>query len=257
MSATTPLPDASSSQATLRARPHGVFVTGTDTGVGKTRVSTALAWLLASRGVDVRVRKPVESGCPEGPDGALLPQDASVLRLAAGGRETLDTVCAVRLRAPLSPERAARLEGVVLSVDALAATCLRGVPGDGTLLVEGAGGFLSPVAEHALNADLASRLGLPVVLVAADRLGTINHTLLTVEAVRARGLTVAAVVLSQPHPCDEDGMDNAADLSRWLGMPVHRLPHGAATGNHAWPLDARFLGALADTLGDAARAGAP
>jgi dethiobiotin synthetase len=237
--------------------PRGVFVTGTDTGVGKTRVSTALAWLLASRGIDVRVRKPVESGCPEGPDGALLPQDASALRQAAGSRESLDSICANRLRAPLSPERAARLEGVALAVDALAAACLRGVPADGMLLVEGAGGFLSPVAEQALNADLATRLGLPVVLVAADRLGTINHTLLTVEAVRARGLTVAAVVLSQPDPCDEDGMDNTADLSRWLDMPVHRLPHGSATGERAWPLDARFLGALADALGDAARANAP
>lgn len=247
VSATLPAMAPGPAQAAGSAS-RGFFVTGTDTGVGKTRVSTALAWLLASRGVDVRVRKPVESGCPDDADGVPVPQDATALRLAAGGRESLDAVCGVRLRAPLSPERAARLEGVPLPLHGLAVACQRGVPADALLLVEGAGGFLSPVAEGALNADLASRLALPVVVVAADRLGTINHTLLTIEAVMARGLVVAAVVLSQPQAGDDAGMDNAADLAQWLGRPVHRLPHEPATGEAAWALDARRLAALADEL---------
>lgn len=225
---------------------RGLFITGADTGVGKTRVATALAHALAARGVDLRVRKPVESGAPRGPDGPL-PQDAFALRLAAGGREPLDRVCAHALRAPLSPERAAALEGLDLTLDALIAAVRRDV-GDGVVLVEGAGGFHSPIARGALNADLARALGLPVLVVAADRLGTINHTLLTVEAVQARGLDVAAVVLSRPAPTADADMDNAGELSRWLGRPVLRLPHGAGSGPEAWRREAACLAPLADAL---------
>lgn len=221
----------------------GFFITGTDTGVGKTRVSTALAHLCATRGIDVRVRKPVESGCPDGP-GGRLPQDANALRVAAGGREPIAQVCRWALRAPLSPERAAALEGIDLELAAVHAACVEGVAPDSLLLVEGAGGFYSPIARGALNADLAGGLGLPVVVVAADRLGCINHTLLTVEAVRMRGLAVAAVVLSQPAPPVDLEMDNAGELQRWLGGPVLRLPFGGAGGPDAWRREALHLAPL-------------
>jgi dethiobiotin synthetase len=88
------------------------------------------------------------------------------------------------------------------------------------LLVEGAGGFYSPLAAGVLNADLAVALSLPVLLVTADRLGTIGHTLLAVEAIKRRGLTLAGVVLNQVAPAVDPQMDNAAELSRWLGEPV-------------------------------------
>lgn len=222
------------------------FIAGTDTGVGKTRVGTALVHGLVARGLDVRVRKPVESGCEPGPDG-LLPLDASALRQAAGAREPLDAVCRYRLRAAVSPERAAALEGVRFSVADLTAACV--APPGALLAVEGAGGFLSPVAHDGLNADLAAALGLPVVLVAADRLGAINHVLLTLEAIARRGLTVAGLVLSAPAPVDAAApMDNAADLARWSGLPVHVLPHGTATGADAWRQDAGHLAALVDAL---------
>lgn len=226
---------------------RGLFITGTDTAVGKTRVSCALAHLLASRGADVRVRKPVESGCPAGAAGPLA-QDARALWQAAGAREPLDHVCRIRLRAALSPERAAALEGVDLDLGVLHRASTANLGPDSVLLVEGAGGFYSPAARGALNADLAGALGLPVLLVAADRLGTINQTLMTVEAIRLRGLAVAGVVLSQGSPVADPQMDNAGELARWLGAPVLRLPYGGPGGPWAWRSEGACLAPLADLL---------
>ncbi len=224
----------------------GYFITGTDTGVGKTRVGTALAHALAQRGHDVRVRKPVESGCID-LDGALHPQDAEALRQASATQEPLERICRYRLRTPVSPERAAALEGVDLDVDMLRDACLDGAGGD-VLLVEGAGGFYSPIAGGALNADLAVALGFPVVLVAADRLGSLNHCLLALEAMERRGLDVAALVLSRvQHDAGDAAMDNAGDLARWTGRRVHLLPFGAA-GATPWLSDAAHLEELADEL---------
>lgn len=226
--------------------PKGLFITGTDTGVGKTRVGAALAWALHQRGLRVRVRKPAESGCPEGPEG-LHPQDALTLRQAAGAIEPPEQVCRYRLRAPLSPERAARLEQVELTVQGLLGACHRGLEQGDFLLVEGAGGFYSPIAEKALNADLAQALGLPVLVVAADRLGTINHSLMAVETLRRRGLELAGLVLNQPAIAGEsESMDNAADLAEWLGCPVLRFPYARDQGASAWAREAGALSPLTD-----------
>lgn len=226
----------------------GYFITGTDTGVGKTRVATALAHALARRGLDVRVRKPVESGCIE-VGGVLHPQDADALARAAATAEPLARVCRYRLRTPVSPERAAALEGVAFDLAALRTACTDDAGGD-LRIVEGAGGFCSPIAPGALNADLAAAIGFPVVLVAADRLGTLNHCLLTLEAIERRGLRVAAIVLSraQRQVPEGDAMDNAADLARWSGRGVHVLPFGDAAGPAAWAADAIHLAPLADLL---------
>jgi dethiobiotin synthetase len=223
---------------------QGLFVTGTDTGVGKTRVATALAHALTARGVRVHARKPVESGV----DARTGPLDAQALHAAAGAHEPLDRVCPLRLRAALSPERAAQLEGIALELDDLAASVHAHVDADGFVLVEGAGGFLSPIARAALNADLARRLALPVLIVAADRLGTLNHTLLTVEAVRARGLDIAGVVLNAPAPGDTDAMDNAGELARWLGRAVLRLPYGEHAGAAPATGDVALLSPLLDAI---------
>jgi len=202
---------------------RGVFISGTDTGVGKTRVGTTLARLLTKRGLRVRVRKPVESGCvPE--NGVLQPRDALALQAAAGFIEPIERICPYRLSKPLSPERAATLEGMPLDLRQLHAACIDGVGEQDFLLVEGAGGFYSPIARGALNADLAAGLGMPVLLVVPDRLGAVNQALLTVEAVRMRGLALAGVVLNQPDFPTPSDMDNAADIERWLHIPVFRLP---------------------------------
>jgi dethiobiotin synthetase len=231
------------------ARMRGIFVTGTDTGVGKTRVATAIAHALTARGIRVHARKPVESGV----DARTGPADAQALHEAAGAHETLERVCPLRLSAPLSPERAARLEGIALELDRLVASALDGVDDDGFVLVEGAGGLLSPIARDALNADLAQALRLPVLIVAADRLGTLNHTLLTVDAVRVRGLDVAGVVLNAPTAADTEAMDNAGELTRWLGHDVLRLPHGGASRGAAWPDEGALLAPLLDRLVGVAR----
>jgi dethiobiotin synthase len=163
--------------------PARLFVTGTDTGVGKTVVS---ALLLAGRGG--RYWKPVQSGAEEDSD------SQTVAELSGRGPGCLLPE-AYRLRAPLSPHRAALLDGVRIDLARLA---LPPLPAGEPLVVEGAGGALVPLAPGLLMTDLMAALGLPVLVVARSGLGTINHTLLTVEALRARGLAVAGVVLCGP-----------------------------------------------------------
>ncbi len=201
----------------------GCFITGTDTGVGKTHIATALIRALRLQGIKIRPRKPVESGCRV-QAGQRIPEDARLLNEAAGSPEPLDLVCPYRLTAALSPERAARLENRNLSLQALVTAC-RG-DDHGFLLVEGAGGFYSPIAEGSLNADLAQALALPVILVASDRLGVINQVLLVAEAVRNRKLDLAAVFLNQvdPDPAIE-AMNNAEELRNWLReVPLFKIP---------------------------------
>ena len=208
----------------VRSIPFGLFVTGTDTDVGKTQITAALARLLNERNVIVRPRKPVESGCRLD-DADLIPADAITLQSAAKSDELLISICPYRFESALSPELAAALVGVSLTLDEVCAACRQGLTETDFLLVEGAGGFYSPLASGVLNADLAVALSLPVLLVAADRLGTIGHTLLTVEAIKRRGLTLAGVVLNQVTPSVDPQMDNAAELSRWLGEPVMVTGH--------------------------------
>ena len=195
----------------------GIFVTGTDTGVGKTYVGVRLVRSLVSLGIRVCPRKPIESGC-EWVDDRLVPMDANALIGATGAHVGLESVCRYRLRHPLSPERAARIEGVEVKLADLVSACR--VTKDEFLLVEGAGGFYSPLTFDGLNADLAQCLGLEVLLVAADRLGCINHVLLTVAAIQSRGLRLLGIVLNSLQPQADAFMDNAADLRQRLSCPV-------------------------------------
>jgi len=201
----------------------GLFITASDTGAGKTYLATKLAQALTAQGRVVAVRKPVESGCDE-VDGQLMPLDAHALRLAAGAWEPLASVCPNPLHAPLSPPRAARFMKRKLFLADILISCTKPQQAD-LLLVEGAGGFFAPIAEDALNADLAAALGLPVLLVVPDRLGAINQALLGIHAITHRGLNLAGVVLNQ---CDADrprGMDNVADLRLWTGAPIMRVDY--------------------------------
>ncbi|MEW6729255.1 MAG: dethiobiotin synthase [Pseudomonadota bacterium] len=203
----------------------GLFITATDTGSGKTFVASRLVEALTAQGCKVAVRKPAESGCPE-IDGRLVPQDAEALRRAAGGWEPLEAVCPHPLREPLSPPRAARRMKQKLFLEALAAACA--MPEDADLLVvEGAGGLFAPLAEDALNADLARALNLPVLLVVPDRLGAINQALLGIHAITHYGLKLAGVILNQVEAERPRGMDNLGDLRQWTGAPLFTLPHGA------------------------------
>lgn len=197
---------------------RGIFMTGTDTGVGKTWVGIQLITCLRALGREVMVRKPVESGWADD----IQQTDAWQLAQAAG--QAFDQrICPYHFSAALAPPRAAQLAGESVSLQQLAAACPTYWEPHQFLHVEGAGGFYSPIADDGLNADLAQRLGLPVIVVAEDRLGCINHVLLTVAAVQQRGLTLAGVILNaRTHRVN--GMDNAQDMCQYLDVPIVAFP---------------------------------
>ena len=203
---------------------RGLFVTGTDTGVGKTFVACALAYVLRGRGVRVAVAKPVETGV-EGE-----PEDACRLRAAAADPAPLTDVCLYRLRAPLAPAVAARREGVTVDVDRIVALLFRRAAEADVLLVEGAGGLLVPLADGTTFAQLAARCALPLVIVGANRLGTINHCALTARVAAGMGLDVRGFVLSQPsRETDLSAVSNAEVIAALTQLPVlASLPHCAA-----------------------------
>lgn len=175
----------------MSAGARGLFVTGTDTGVGKTLVACALVRALRARGVDAGAMKPVETGV-----GEAGPLDAIALRDAAGGVDPLEDVCPQRFALPAAPTVAAEAEGRRVDLDAIRQAFARLSARRDLLVVEGAGGLLVPAAKGATMADLAREMQLPLLVVARATLGTVNHTWLTLEAARARGLAVAGVVVS-------------------------------------------------------------
>ena len=182
----------------------GYFVTGTDTGVGKTFVTCGIAATLHARGLTVGVMKPIETGC--GPSGARRPTDAIALRDAAGSGLDLRQICPCQLEAPLAPVIVAAYRSIDRAHD--------------VTLVEGAGGLLVPIDGRYTMAELARDLGLPLLVVVDSKLGAINHTLLTLEVAAARGLRVAGYILNRAAP-DEDAATatNAELLARCTGVP--------------------------------------
>lgn len=169
----------------------GVFISGTDTGVGKTVVTSALARGLRKASIDVGVMKPVETGVPD-----TGPADALALIRAADVQDDLDLVCPLQFEMPAAPLAAARNEGREVAIEQIVGAYHELQRRHPFMLVEGAGGLLVPIDEKTTMADLAERLELPVLLVARASLGTINHTMLTLEACASRGLDVVGVVLS-------------------------------------------------------------
>jgi dethiobiotin synthetase len=198
---------------------QGLFITGTSTGVGKTYIGALLAKALSDHHLAVVPRKPVESGC-EIVDGVLFPADAQTLMQAAAYTGKLAEVCPYRFQPPISPARAARLANTSLATEQLVRACLRGSEG-GFILVEGAGGFYSPLTENGLNADLAEALQLPVLLIAENTLGALNQVLLNVEAIKARDLDLTGVVLNNMNPQQHEHMDNASDLCDRLDCAIY------------------------------------
>lgn len=169
----------------------GVFVTGTDTGVGKTVVGCALVSALRARGLDVGVMKPCETGV-----GAEGPLDALALSRAAGNPDPIDLVCPVRLALPAAPNVAAVHQGRGLDFAKLVDGFRELASRHDFMLVEGAGGLLVPIWPPACMADLAEALDLPILVVARTGLGTINHSLLTLAEIERRGLRLVGVVAS-------------------------------------------------------------
>jgi dethiobiotin synthetase len=195
---------------------RGVFVTGSDTGVGKTEVACALVRGHRARGLDVVAVKPAQSGHEPGE-----PSDAERLAAAAGGAEPIELVCLYSFAAPLAPAVAARLEGKQVSIERILDCARELAARHAALLVEGAGGILTPLTERHSYADLAVALRLPALVVARAGLGTVNHTALTCEALRARGIAIHGVVLNRlSERRDPSEPYNAAEIERLTGAPV-------------------------------------
>ncbi|MGA2616968.1 MAG: dethiobiotin synthase [Thermoguttaceae bacterium] len=184
----------------------GLFVTGTDTGVGKTYVAALIVRALRAAGRRVGVYKPAASGCPRDEQGRLVSPDAAVLWEAAGRPADLEQVCPQRFAAPLAPHLAAQAEARRLDPLRLRTGLDYWRGRSDVIVVEGAGGLLSPLGEREYVADLARDLGFPLVVVSRNILGTINATLqtLTTAAVFRGGLMVAGVVLNHPAPPPPD-----------------------------------------------------
>jgi dethiobiotin synthetase len=203
---------------------RGLFVTGTDTEVGKTVVAGAIAATLRARGERVAVYKPVVTGLDE-PAAPGWPRDHELLAAAAG--VSADAVTPHRFGPPVSPHLAAELAGVELDLDALVlAAGAAAAEADAELLIaEGVGGLLVPLTPQHTIRDLAVALGLPLVVAARPGLGTINHTLLTIEAARAAGLRIAGIVIT-PWPDDPSVMtrSNRDTIARLGGVEVATVP---------------------------------
>lgn len=173
----------------------GIFITGTDTGVGKTYVAAGIAAALRSRGIDVGVMKPAETGCRVRA-GKLVPSDALNLMKAAESHDALSLVNPYRFRNPLAPLTAAELEGKKITEDKILSAYYTLSRRHEFMIVEGAGGIMVPLTEKYLYLDLAAALGLPVLIIARPGLGTINHTLLTISVLQERGITISGIVVN-------------------------------------------------------------
>jgi dethiobiotin synthetase len=192
-----------------------ILVTGTDTGIGKTMVTAAIAAALSRRGRRIGVVKPVETGCRS--DGErLVPEDALTLAAAARDPSPLDALCPHRLPDPLAPMLAAERAGVTIDVAALATHVRRRAQQCEVLLAEGAGGLLVPLTQRESFADFAERLGARVLLVVGSRLGAINHALLTLEVLAARSLGIAGYVINRLGSNDDLAIATNDDMLREL-----------------------------------------
>jgi dethiobiotin synthetase len=199
----------------------GLFITGTGTGVGKTYIGALAARALRDAGKRVGVYKPVASGC-EVRGGELVSPDAVALWEAAGRPETLAQVCPQRFAAPLAPHLAARAEGRQVDSKLLRHGIEFWRTTTDIVIVEGAGGLMSPIGDEDYNADLAAEFGFPLLVVAANMLGTINATLQTLITANTVGLRVSGIVLNSPtQSCDDPSVkSNADELTQRCGAPL-------------------------------------
>jgi dethiobiotin synthetase len=204
-------------------RPRGLFITGNDTGVGKTHVACLLAKMLVESGKRVGVYKPVASGCRR-ESNQLLSDDAVALWEAAGQPKSLVAVCPQLFEAALAPNQAAKRENRQVDSQLLRSGANVWQADSDFLIVEGAGGYLSPLSDVDLNADLALDLGFPILLVVANRLGAINQAITTVHAIQTYrgGARLAGVVLNDVNMNSDDAAD-ANQIEIQIRLPYSQL----------------------------------
>jgi len=196
--------------------PNGIFITGTDTGVGKTAVTAALAWCLKRSGLNVGVMKPVQTGT----EFSGL-SDLEFMERVTGESYPTEDHCPYRFSHPLSPLAASKLEEREISTEKIKGAFGRLSDTHDVVLVEGAGGLLVPITETYTMADLARDLGLSLIVVTRPDLGTLNHTALTVESAKSRSLPVLGIVInnipSEPNLAERS---NPTYLSHMTGLPI-------------------------------------
>jgi len=197
----------------------GLFITGTDTGVGKTLVTTALLHAFASLGVRAVGMKPVAAGA-ELVNGVWVNEDVALIRAASEVDAPPELTNPYLFREPIAPHIAADLKGVAIEIPRIAAACEALSEQAEVVVVEGVGGFRVPLSPTMDTADLAVRLGLPVILVVGMRLGCINHALLTADAIAARGLALAGWIANRHEPDMAAYDENLASLAARLPAPL-------------------------------------
>ncbi len=201
---------------TLKRMALGLFVTGTDTGVGKTLISCALLRMLRTRGMDAVGYKPIVTGCENG-----RWSDADALHAASDRIEPLERICPLRFHAPMAPVPAAALEEREIDLDAARSALERLAARHACVVAEGIGGLLVPLDKRTLVADFIGARAFRVVLVAKAQLGTVNHTLLTLNELHRRGLDVAAVIMNVTRPEDADNAQaSRAEIERHAGRAI-------------------------------------
>lgn len=210
-----------------------IFITGTDTGVGKTVVSAVIARLLKNKGISVGVMKPVTSGCIE-VGGTLVSEDAELLKWASDADGEDADITPYLLREPLAPSVAASLDKIRIEFPTIKAAFDRLVAKHDFVIVEGAGGLMVPLAGGLLIADLVNHLGIPLIVVARPNLGTINHTILTTFCAKQMGIEVAGIIINNyPNAPDKAEAYAPHMLGSLSGAPLLGVfPHVGGNDPH-------------------------
>lgn len=198
----------------------GFFITGTDTGVGKTFIIAGIGAVLKEKGVNVGVMKPVETGCSEG-EGGFKPQDAIILKRMAGVDDELDLINPYRFKVSVAPSIASSDAGQTIDLGRIKGCYEDLASRHDLMLVEGVGGLLVPLNERETVADLVRLLGLPLIVIVASRLGAINHTLLTVRYAQEHGIESKGIILNHPNlSLDEAIRTNKDEIKRLVNLPI-------------------------------------
>ena len=222
---------------TSHSTPTGIFITGTDTEIGKTIVAGGLAAALKAPGVNVGVMKPIASGGIEH-KGHIASEDAIFLKHAAQVDDALDLINPICLRHPLAPSVAAEIEGVSINLRKIDAAFTQLCQMHEFIVVEGVGGIAVPICKEMLVADIAQRFRLPLLIVARPNLGTINHTVLTVEFAKSYNLEICGIVLN----ASQEGSKGLAEETN--PKELERLTHLPILGTV--PFDERLQGDTPD-----------
>ncbi|MDY6968473.1 MAG: dethiobiotin synthase [Spirochaetota bacterium] len=198
----------------------GIFITGTDTEVGKTVVAAGLAAALSSKGIDIGVMKPVASGAVMG-DNGLISEDVQFLVNSIDSKDELNLINPVTLELPLAPLIASRLKGLDIDVNIIIEAFEKLCQRHDFLIVEGIGGILVPIKKNYYVVDMIKDMNIPIIVVARPQLGTLNHTLLTIEQARYKGLEVRGFIINN---YDEENAGFADKTNPQLLMELSNIP---------------------------------